>query len=110
MGALTVELRRRLDVPVDLVPDALLDDVLTAAAVNLAPWVAPADPGPHPFQGNIDRATVALAVKLWDTQSRGVASSDVLGTSPPRPSASPGLARSVFGELGPALYLGGVSV
>ncbi len=110
MGADTDELRRRLDVPVDLVPDALLDQVLLVADHNITPWVD-GTLDPHPYQANIDEAVLQLAVKLWDVSGRGVAGVDVVGDflAPP-PSASPGMVRSVFGTLGPALLTGGVSV
>lgn len=105
---LRAELRRRLDVPTDLVDDELLNHFLDAADTALAEWLV-ADPAP--FQANVDEATVQLAVKLWDTSTRGVAMFSPDGQwSAPAPSASPGLVRSVFGALGPALARGGVSV
>jgi hypothetical protein len=107
---LTDELRRRLDVPTDLVPDALLDQSLAVAGALVAPWTDQTLI-PNPHQGNIDEATVQLAVKLWDVQARGATSMDVLGGfAAPAPSATPGLVRSVFGALGPAMLTGGVSV
>ena len=103
------ELRRRLDVPVAQTSDELLDHFLDVAASALNPWLVLDAAILHP--ANVDEATVQLAVKLWDTADRGVA-----GFAPdgewiaPAPSASPGLVRSVFGALGPALRSAGVSV
>lgn len=102
------ELRRRLDVPIDLAGDALLQHFLDVATAGISPWLVD-DPAAYPAA--VDEATVQLAVKLWDTSTHGVA-----GASPdgqwmtPAPSASPGLVRAVFGALGPALKTGGVSV
>lgn len=108
MGALTDELRRRLDVPADLVPDATLDRFILVAGNALAPWLV-ADPTPWP--DNVDEGTLQLAVKLYDTAGRGITSMDGAGEwAAPAPAASPGLIRSVFGALGPALSAGGVSV
>lgn len=105
---LLAELRRRLDVPVDLVSDELLQHYLTSAGLLIGPWLV-ADPAP--YQRLVDEAMVELAVKLYDVAPRGVASMDAAGEwVMPSPSATPGLVRSVFGALGPALATGGVSV
>lgn len=105
---LLAELRRRLDVPVDLVPDELLGHLLTSAETLIWPWLV-ADPSP--YEELVDEATVELAVKLYDVSSRGVASMDAVGEwVMPAPAATPGLIRSVYGVLGPALATGGVSV
>ncbi len=111
MSALTDELRRRLDVPVDLVSDEILDGFLAVAGNNIRPWMAPETVNPNPFQANVDEATLQLAVKLWDISNKGVNPQDGAGDwiAPP-PAATPGLIRSVFGVLGPALATGGVSV
>jgi len=108
--ALTDELRRRLDVPVDMVPDPLLESVLQVAGTMLAPWLVPPDQQEF-LLPNIREATVQLAVKMWDVQGRGATTMDAVGEFlTPAPTASPGMIRSVFGVLGPALNLGGVSV
>jgi hypothetical protein len=105
---LLAELRRRLDVPVDLVSDELLTHFLDAAANALQPWLVD---DVAAVQGNVDEATLQLAVKLWDTSTRGVAQLTPDGQwTAPAPSATAGLVRAVFGALGPALRLGGVSV
>jgi len=108
---LTDELRRRLDVPADLVPDALLDATLEVAASSVGMWLDPDPLIQAQYQANIDEATVQLAVKVWDTSVRGVSGMDAAGEwQMPTPAASPGLVRSVFGVLGPAMASGGVSV
>lgn len=105
---LLAELRRRLDVPTDLVDDETLTHFLDVAIADLAPWLVE---DPSPFQANVDEATLQLAVKMWDTSTRGVAMLTPDGQwTAPTPSASPGLVRSVYGALGPALHAGGVSV
>lgn len=110
MSALTDELRRRLDVPVDLVPDARLDQALLVAGNLVEPWRG-VHVEPDPFQANVDEATVQLAVKLWDVAARGATSMDAMGEFlAPAPAATPGLIRSIFGALGPAMNTGGVSV
>jgi hypothetical protein len=111
MGTLTDELRRRLDVPVDLVPDTLLDAALAVAADSVGMWLDPDPVVQQRYQANIDEATVQLAVKVWDTSVRGVSGMDAAGEwQMPSPAATPGLVRSVFGVLGPAMASGGVSV
>jgi hypothetical protein len=110
MNTLTDELRRRLDVPAALVPDELLEHQLEVAGNSIAPWLG-VHVDPHPFQANIDEATLQLAVKLWDLSGNGVSGQDAAGEwMMPAPTASPGLVRSVFGALGPALATGGLSV
>lgn len=105
---LVPELRRRLDVPVDLASDVLLQHFVDVAAADVGPWLV-ADPAA--YQANVDEATVQLAVKMWDTQARGVGGYAPDGQwAMPAPSSSPGLVRSVFGALGPALRAGGASV
>lgn len=105
---LLAELRRRLDVPEDLVDDELLTHFLDVAAADLAPWLVE---DTAPFQGNVDEATLQLACKVWDASTRGLAGFTQSGEwLSPAPSATPGLVRSVFGALGPALSMGGLSV
>jgi hypothetical protein len=130
MTAATDEMRRRLDVPVDLVPDALLDQFLANAAQLIAPWVATTTPAARTttdpyadvytdlyavvdpmYWGLVDEATVQLALKIWDVSTRGAVGMDAVGEFlAPAPSATPGLVRSVFGVLGPAMTTGGISV
>lgn len=109
MTAATDELRRRLDVPIDLASDQLLDATLAVAGNAIDPWVSP-DPI-NAYQANIDEATFQLAVKIWDISNKGINSQDAAGDwlSVP-PAATPGLVRSIFGVLGPAMATGGVSV
>ena len=104
------ELRARLDVTEGDVSDAQLEHVLEVAAGLLGPWVeVPEWPNPH--QALVDEATVQLAIKVWDTGTRGTAGLDMSGEwTMPAPAATPGLVRSVFGVLGPALSGGGLSV
>lgn len=105
---LLAELRRRLDVPDTLVPDALLTHFLDVATASLQPWLVE---DATAYQANVDEATLQLSCKLWDTSTSGVAMFSPDGQwQAPSPSASPGLVRSVFGALGPALSMGGVSV
>ncbi len=105
---MTTELRRRLDVPTDLADDALLAHFLDVSMQALSPWLVE---DVAPWQANVDEATLELAVKVWDSSARGMAafSSDGQWVAP-SPSATPGLVRSVFGALGPALAMGGLSV
>lgn len=121
---LLAELRRRLDVPEDLVSDELLRHLLDVSAGLIQPWLsgpvpwlwlsAPVEPEESPdpaLAPLIDEATVELAVKVYDVSPRGVATMDAGGEwILPSPSATPGLVRSVFGVLGPALATGGISV
>jgi len=108
MTAATDEMRRRLDVPVDLVPDAVLDQFLAVATGLITPWLV-ADPAP--YTDLVNEATIELALKVWDVSTRGTISMDAVGDFlAPAPSATPGLVRSVFGVLGPAMATGGVSV
>lgn len=105
---LLAELRRRLDVPVDLASDELLSHFLDVATAAILPWLVE---DAAIYQANVDEATLQLTCKLWDTSTSGVAMFSPDGQwSAPSPSASPGLVRSVFGALGPALAMGGVSV
>jgi hypothetical protein len=109
--AATDEVRRRIDVPADFVSDAQLDAILLVAGNAILPWLGSPVINPHPYQANIDEATIQLAVKLWDVSAKGVAGVDAVGDfTMPAPSATPGLIRSVFGVLGPALGTAGVSV
>lgn len=108
---LTVELRDRLDLAPDVATDAQLDHVITVAEVALTPWLAVVEESPYPYRDNVDEAVVQLAVKLWDAGNRGVVDTSTTGDwTIPAPAATPGLIRSVFGALGPALAAGGVSV
>ena len=111
MSGLTDELRRRLDVPADLVADSLLDAILDVAIVNVEPWLAPDLDTRQAHQPNITEAVLQLAVKLWDVSNKGTTGLDPTGDwTTPAPAATPGLVRSVFGTLGPALHTGGLSV
>lgn len=102
------DLRRRLDVPVDLASDELLTHFLDVAMAALAPWFAEDS---AQYQENVDEAILQLAVKMWDAGSRGLAGFTQSGDwVAPAPSSTPGMVRSVFGALGPALRMGGVSV
>lgn len=103
------ELRRRLDVPVDLVSDALLTHLLDVAGGLLQPWLV-ADAATR-YTALVDEATLELAVKVYDVSARGAVAVDAVGDFVvPAPSATPGLVRSVYGVLGPALATGGLSV
>lgn len=105
---LLAELRRRLDVPAEALSDELLTHMLDVSAALIAPWLAPAAIDPDPLQPLIDEATVQLAVKIIDVSPRGLI--DPTGELLLPTSATPGLVRSVFGVLGPALHTGGLSV
>lgn len=106
---LLIELRRRLDVPEDLVSNEVLIHLLDVADGLIAPWLV-ADAYDE-YQSLVEEATVELAVKVYDIAPRGVATMDAAGDwVMPAPSATPGLIRSVFGVLGPALATGGISV
>lgn len=103
------ELRRRLDVSPADYPDEILDHYLDTAGTAIAPWLVA--PLPVEYLPNVEEGTVQLAVKLVDAGSRGVAGMDAAGDwTMPAPAATPGLVRSVFGALGPALATGGLSV
>jgi hypothetical protein len=99
------EVRRRLDVPAAAVSDEVLTHMLDVAARLVDPWLVE---DPTPYLPLVDEATVQLAVKVYDVSPRGVV--DPLGDWAPAPGATPGLVRSVFGVLGPALNTGGLSV
>jgi hypothetical protein len=105
---LLAELRRRLDVDAAALPDELLTHMLEVSAALIAPWLAPERIDPDPLQPLVDEATVQLAVKVIDVSPRGVITPDGELLLPA--SATPGLVRSVFGVLGPALHTGGLSV
>lgn len=109
MTDLLAELRRRLDVPASQVSDELLTHFLDVSMATLGPWLVPDAATTYP--ANVDEATIQLAVKLYDTSARGAASMDAAGDwMMPAPAATPGLIRAVFGALGPALRMAGVSV
>lgn len=106
---LLAELRARLDVPADLVSDEKLNHLLDASEGVVDGWLIPDARLLYP--ANVDEGVVQYAIKLYDTGVRGVAAYTGEGEwVAPSPSASPGLPRSVFGALGPALATGGVSV
>ena len=108
---LLAELRRRLDVPADIVGDELLTHMLDVAGALIGPWLAAPGVDPDPYADLVDEATVELAVKVYDAGSRGLVGVDAAGEwTMPAPAATPGLVRSVFGVLGPALATGGLSV
>jgi hypothetical protein len=103
------ELRRRLDVPPELVDDVMLLACLDVAQEGISPWLA-AD-AYTTYRASVDEGVYQLAVKVWDTGTKGTSSVDAVGEfMMPAPSATPGLVRSVFGVLGPALKQGGLSV
>jgi hypothetical protein len=103
------ELRRRLDAPAEFVDDTLLAAALDVAGSAIAPWLS--DDARTLYPAAVDEAVYQMAVKVWDTGSKGVASVDALGEfTMPAPSATPGMVRSVLGVLGPALKQGGLSV
>lgn len=104
------ELRRRLQVTAQQAPDELLDHFLDVAGAGIDPWIVPR-PVPDPYQANIDEGVVQLAVKMWDISVKGVTGLAADGDwISPAPAATPGLVRSVFGVLGPALTQAGLSV
>lgn len=100
---LLTELRRRLDVPPSALSDEVLTHMLDVSAEVIYPWLVE---DPTPYAANVDEATVQLAVKIVDVSPRGVFDADGFPALP----ATPGLVRSVFGVLGPALATGGLSV
>lgn len=102
---LLAELRRRLDVTPSDLSDELLEHMLDVSTQLLAPWLVE---DLDFYQANVDEATVQLAVKIVDVSPRGLI--DPAGEVLMPTSATPGLVRSVFGVLGPALAQGGLSV
>lgn len=105
---LLAELRRRLDVPATIVPDAVLTHFLDVAGAAVAPWLIP---DPAPYTSSVEEATIQLAAKLYDLAPHGVSAMSPDGTyTLPAASAAPGLVRAVFGALGPALRFGGLSM
>lgn len=93
----------------DEASDELLSHLLDVAADLIAPWLVS---DPSRYQHLVDEGTVQLGVKLYDIAPRGVAAMDASGdwVTLPTPSATPGLVRSVYGVLGPAMAMGGLSV
>ena len=92
---LRAELRRRLDVPPELLTDEFLDHVLLVADTTITPWLVD---DPEPFRASVDEATVQLAVKLVDIAGRGILDPTgdgflVVGAGTPR-SASTAATRS----------------
>jgi hypothetical protein len=109
MGVSVDGLRRRLDVPPELVDDAYLIACLDVAQEGISPWLAPDAYTLYP--ASVAEWTYQLAVKVWDTGTKGTSSVDAVGEfMMPAPSATPGLIRSTFGVAGPALKQGGLSV
>jgi hypothetical protein len=105
---LLAEFRRRIDVSQAQVPDATLTHFLDVAEAGIEPWIID---DPTPYASNVEEATLQVAVKMWDVAARGVTSLSPSGDyTLPAASATPGLVRSAFPALGPALYMGGLSV
>ena len=103
------ELRLRLRLDDQLWPDAQLQHFIDVAASTVSPWLAADAPAVWPDL--VDEATVQLAVKMVDVSGRGAVTVDPVGEfMVPAPAATPGMIRSVFGVLGPAMATGGVSV
>ena len=98
------ELRRRVDVNQAHVPDDLLNTCLSVASNMIAHYVDPANlaPGDVGAVENIKEATYQLAVKVWETGSKGLIGFDAAaGFEIPPPSASAGMVMAVWGLIGP---------
>lgn len=89
------DLRARLGVGADIT-DAQLGQALDVSVELVDPWV-PADQYATVLYGE---AVLALAVKVWDVQPRGVGGFDASGEFiAPSPNASAGMIRAVWAYI-----------
>jgi len=103
------ELRRRLDAPAEFVDDTQLQACLDVAAEGIGPWLVTDARTLYP--ASVEEWNYQLAIKVWDTGTKGVASVDAVGEfMMPAPAASQSMVRSTFGAAGPALRQGGLTV
>jgi len=99
------ELRRRLGVD-SSTPDTLLQTCLNVATVPIDQRCDPTLALAYP--DNYREGVYQLAVKVWDTGSRGLSGADVDGfMQAPTFQATAGMVRSVYGVIGPCMPTGG---
>lgn len=100
---LLAELRRRLDVEAEHVPDEVLSHFL-AVSTGLVDSHVPS----HNRAGALyDEAILQLAVKVSEISGRGTIAVDPSGEFlAPSPSATAGLVRSVWAYIAPIAHIG----
>lgn len=103
------ELRRRLDVGTPI-PDTALQLCLDVAQAWISPRLDDTKADLGPAQAAYLEGSYQLAVKVWDTGSRGMVTTDLTGDVDFTAVATAGMWRSVLGVLAPALKTGGVVV
>ena len=101
------ELRRRLGATSEDVPDTVLQGCLDVASAVIDPRctlpLVNANPSAY------TEGCYQLAVKVFDTQSKGVTAMTPDGYyETPTASATSGMVRAVYGVLGPVLRNGGL--
>jgi hypothetical protein len=102
------ELARRLDVPNDPASEPLLQQAAAVAMSMLDPRCDPDKVGTYP--GTYQEAVYQLAVKVWDTGTRGMVSLDDAGGFDLATTATAGMYRAVLGVAQPVLTTGGVVI
>lgn len=103
------ELRRRLDVGTPI-PDAALHHCLDVAQAWIEPRLNDLKAHNSVARAAYLEGSYQLAVKVWDTGSRGMVSTDLTGDVDFAAVATAGMWRSVLGVLAPALKTGGVVI
>lgn len=92
------EVRRRLDVSVDQMPDPLLQHFIDSSTEVIDQYV----PSHRRAGSAYKEGVIQLTIKVVDTSTRGTVSMDPSGEyMVPSPSATAGLVRSVWGLIGP---------
>jgi hypothetical protein len=101
------ELRRRLAVDPTDAPDPVLESCLSVASANIDPRCDLRLVNDYPDAYR--EGCYQLAVKVFDTQSKGATSMTPDGYyEAPSLSATSGMIRAVYGVLGPCLRTGGL--
>jgi hypothetical protein len=102
------ELARRLDVANDPTTEPLLQQAAAVAVSMLDPRCSPTKVGANP--ATYLEAVYQLAVKVWDTGTRGMVSLDEAGGFDLSTTATAGMYRAVLGVAQPVLTTGGVVI
>lgn len=103
------QLRRRLDVGT-AIPDTALQLCLDVAEASIYPRLDHRKAGNPLAQAAYLEGSYQLAVKVWDTGSRGMVTTDLGGDVDLAAVATSGMWRAVLGVLAPALKHGGAVV